>query len=144
MGELGCTLHRRGRTLRSYSCGEKGSYGCGASYVRSHAGSQYMDMAFENPNSAIVKRAIQTQSGNRFTHAEWGFLSPLFRLSQTFWVSPLGRIFASCQWTQATQPNTSQLAERNLKETCHWLVAGTSHLLTVDNTQLEGTLALAD
>ena len=142
MGELGCTLHRRGRTLRSYSCGEKGSYGCGASYVRSHAGSQYM--AFENPNSAIVKRAIQTQSGNRFTHAEWGFLSPLFRLSQTFWVIASRSNLRLLPMDTATQPNTSQLAERNLKETCHWLVAGASHLLTVDNTQLEGTLALAD
>jgi len=68
MGELG-TLHRRGRTLRSYSCGEKRSYGCGASYVRSH---EFAIYGVREPKLRYCKTAIQPQSGNQLTHAERG------------------------------------------------------------------------
>jgi hypothetical protein len=106
MGELVSPVHRRGQTLRPSSWVRRGVT---VAEPRTFVPTSSQYMAFGNPNSAIVKTAIQTQSGNRFTHAEWGFLSPLFPLSQTFWVSPLGRIFASCQWTQLpnqTRPNS--------------------------------------
>ncbi len=81
-------------------------------------------MAFGNPNRAIVKQPYSRNLATNLRTQKGGFVSPFPFFSGFLGIASRSNLrFRLLPVNTATQLNTSQFAERNLKETCDWLVA---------------------